>query len=350
MTERLTVWWNRSPASTAHVIVATRASAARSGVTLRAAASHPDGDNPVLGAADVIVGEPDEDRYVEDALERCGATGIDLVIPRYRASDLADAGDRFSAVGARVISSPADVIRLADDKVAAYAAAAGAGVAVPPAEVVRSAAAFRSARDAIAGTGRGVCVRPRTAEGSDGFRVVAERSDDGRLPGQFRGNRQVRVTADDVERALEAGDPEELLVAGLLRGTEWSVDCFAWRGRLVAAVPRRRDRFGTYVMESKPVVEDLAATLIEAWGLHGVVNVQAFDEDGVAHLVEVNPRAAGGLHHSLATGVDLTWEWLWAELTGSPDATTASRVAEGLPCRSMLGGTPIGPGPALRSR
>lgn len=308
------LWWNRAPASTAHLVAAVRDEIPGS-VSM---ASHSDADCPVLDVADEIVDEPTADRYVEESIELCRTHRVDLILPRVRGADLADAGDALAAVGTRVLSSPAASIRLADDKVAAYEAAARIGLRTPPVAVATDDIDLAHAAEQLVGAGHRICVRPRVGEGSDGFRVVVEAGADGRAPGRFRGNRVLTVTLDEVARALSSGEVGEVLVAGLLGGTEWSVDVWAHHGETVLALPRRRDRFGTYVVERCPPAEEMAGALVDAWALHGVVNVQCFVTEGRASLVEVNPRPAGGLHHTHHTGVVLIAEAIRAELDGGP--------------------------------
>jgi carbamoyl-phosphate synthase large subunit len=134
-----------------------------------------------------------------------------------------------------------------------------------------------------------VIVKPRTGAGSRGVRLVADRS------------------------ALDAlGADDTLIVQENLPGDEFSVDVFAdGSGNVVAAVPRTRTRVDSGVSIAGQTVRDdelqgTATAIARAIGLTGVANVQLRrDVNGVAALLEVNPRFPGAMPLTIAAGVDM---------------------------------------------
>ncbi len=134
-----------------------------------------------------------------------------------------------------------------------------------------------------------IIVKPRRGAGSRGVRLVHNRD------------------------ALEAlGDDPSLIAQELLPGDEFSVDVFAdASGAVIAAVPRTRTRVDSGVSIAGRTVRDAelettAADVARAIGLTGVANVQLrYDIDGVAALLEVNPRFPGAMPLTIAAGVDM---------------------------------------------
>jgi carbamoyl-phosphate synthase large subunit len=134
-----------------------------------------------------------------------------------------------------------------------------------------------------------IIVKPRRGAGSRGVRLVQDRA------------------------GLDAlGDDDTLIAQELLPGDEFSVDVFAdAEGRVIASVPRTRTRVDSGVSIAGRTLRDAelestAADVARAIGLTGVANVQLrYDVDGVAALLEVNPRFPGALPLTIAAGVDM---------------------------------------------
>ncbi len=130
-------------------------------------------------------------------------------------------------------------------------------------------------------------------------------------PRSGAGGRGIRMVPD--RAALEALPLDEgLIVQDLLPGEEYSVDVIAdASGRVVAAVPRTRERVDSGVAIAgrtvhDPDLEQAATAIAEAIGLVGVANVQLRrDRAGKAALLEVNPRFPGALPLTIAAGVDI---------------------------------------------
>lgn len=134
-----------------------------------------------------------------------------------------------------------------------------------------------------------VIVKPRRGAGSRGVRLVADRAQLEAIP------------LDDA-----------LIIQEHLPGAEFSVDVLAdAEGRIIAAVPRSRERVDSGVAIAGRTVKDAAlegaaAAAAQAIGLVGVANVQLrYDTAGVPALLEINPRFPGALPLTIAAGVDM---------------------------------------------
>jgi hypothetical protein len=316
------VWWNEAPASTWHDITGCIAAGQHGGpVVVHAMASTRLDANPLLAAAHERLDEPagSGEEYVEAALARCAAHRVDVVVPRRELLALTAAADRFAAIGTTILAPPGPATALADDKPRAYEAAAALGVAVPDFAVVADATTFRAERRRMTDAGHRTCVRRIGVEAGEGFRIVH----DGKVTARLRGATTVLATEDDIADALDAGFGP-LLLTRLLTGPEYSIDVLAHHGSVVAMVPRRRDEVRAFVLERHDAAEDTARRLVEGFGLHGVVNVQVIVEDGTAHLIEINPRPAGGLHQSAHTGCTCSTRHWWHTWRDHPGRASPS--------------------------
>ena len=335
----LRVWWNEAQANVFHDIAACVAAGRQGGpVVVHALASNRLAANPMTAAAHEVIPEPDGtgEAYVAAALAACVTHRVDVLVPRRELLAVTAAAHRFAAVGTTVLAPPGPATALCDDKPAAYAAARDAGVPVPDFAVVADAPTFRQERQRLSAAGHRSCVRRIGAEAGEGFRIVH----DGPVTTRLRGATTVLTTEGDVADGLEQGFGP-LLLTRLLAGPEYSADVLAHHGAAVAVIPRRRDEVRAFVLERHAAVEEVATSLVAAFGLHGVVNVQVIVDRGVPYLIEVNPRPAGGLHHSGHTRVHLLYEALVAVALGAPRAGIAERVAAALPLRLLPGGVPV---------
>ncbi|MFC8720662.1 ATP-grasp domain-containing protein [Kitasatospora sp. NPDC057198] len=231
-----------------------------------------------------------------DALLRlCRRHAIDVLVPTVDAEllPLASRLPDFAAAGVRVLVSPAEAVADCLDKWRLAGACAGA-VRLPGTRTLGPAggADFPGGFPAIA--------KPRTGSGSRGVRVVEGPAALARLPRDH-----------------------SYLLQELLPGTEYSVDVLTdGTGRVVAAVPRSRDRTDSGIVVAgrvldAPALSRAAGDTVRALGLRGVLNVQIReDRHGRPALLEVNPRPPGGLSLTLAAGVDMA-RWAVAGLLGA---------------------------------
>lgn len=214
--------------------------------------------------------------FVDGVIAMVEADGIDVVIPTVDV-ELPALAARRDALGAVLAAPSAATLDTALDKYALAAACAGA-LRVPTTVLLGEP-----------WTGEfPVIVKPRRGAGSRGVHLVADRA------------------------ALEAeGADDSQLVQEYLPGEEFSVDVLAGPDGVIAAVPRTRSKVDSGVAVAgrtvhDPELEDAARAVAHAIGLVGVANVQLRrDADGVAALLEVNPRFPGAMPLTIAAGVDM---------------------------------------------
>ncbi|MFE9045214.1 ATP-grasp domain-containing protein [Streptomyces sp. NPDC007818] len=234
--------------------------------------------------------------YAEAVLRLCERHGIDVLVPTVDVElvALSRAAAAFEAAGVRVLVSPADALETCLDKWRL-------------AEACRGAVRLPDTRLVGAGDAPGV-------EG--GFPAVAK-------PRSGSGSRGIVVVRSPDELAAIPQDGSYLLQE-FLPGTEYSVDVLTdGNGRVVAAVPRARDKTDSGVVVAGrvldlPELSGLAEDAVRTLGLRGVLNVQVRENRaGKAALLEINPRPPGGMSLTVSAGVDMP-KWAVAALLGLP--------------------------------
>ncbi len=322
----LRLWFNQAYRGTYQVLRSMRASAAADGLSLHVTGSHTVASTPFLQACDEAFPEPEHltgDAWVAHALQVCRERRVDVFVPGRERLAVATAAAAFEAAGVRLMVSPPEALRVLGDTALAHASALELGLPVPVTHVVTDAPGFRAAYDDLRSRGLGACVKPAVDHGAAGFRILDEGvggyADLLAVPGP-------RIHPDDVERRVAAqGTVAPLLVAELLDGDEVSVDVLSRDGELLAAVPRSKGGpQWTRQLVDDPAALAITETIVKAHGLRYLSNVQVRYGGGTCRLLEVNTRAASGLHHSAAAGIDLGYAALRLRLDG--DVTVPAPV------------------------
>jgi biotin carboxylase len=289
------------------------------GRALHVIASHPDPDSPVLVASDEAHSEPPEDcptpEYVAWALDFARRHGVDVFIPRLAMAELADAREKFAALGVALACPDGDTVRLFDDKGTGYRAAAALGLPVPPHHLVNDAPGLAAAHEQLREVAERVCIKPVQATGGHGYRVLTTTGPDlDELLGPVRARAELsRVcTALDVAHA-EGRDVPTLLVMPYLPGPEISVDALAdQEGNTLAAVGRGRSERRRLIVDD-PKARAVTEALNRAYRVAYLSNTQVRywqgpgDSELRPYLLELNPRSSGGLFQTARAGVNLPW-------------------------------------------
>jgi predicted ATP-grasp superfamily ATP-dependent carboligase len=160
---------------------------------------------------------------------------------------------------------------------------------------------------------------------------------------------ELRKKFADFSRRFELSPERPLLVQAAAPGEDYCTTALARGGELVAHMTYRNLRqFPTEggIGVVRETVEDGAlakyvARLVAHLGWNGVAQFDfrwTGDADDEPKLIEVNPRFWGGLHQSIASGIDYPW-MLWQMTVGEPidepgEATVGTRTR--IPLTSQL--------------
>jgi biotin carboxylase len=333
------LWFNQTWRGTYQLIGLLRKGAGRG---LHVIGSHAIPSTPFLQACDTVIAEPEgtgED-FVTAALDICVRHGVDVFVPGREMLAAAEHAAAFRAAGVRVMSSPASAIRTLAIKSTTYEAAAAAGLPVPRTSIVTSVEEFRVACDELLDAGMRVCVKPDLDHGGRGFRMIDDSAEE--LATLFEPP-SVRITRATLERLL-GSEPSfpPLIVSEYLDEPEYSVDCVSDGADLIAAVARGKSGLPwTRELVDDPAVIDIARASVAAFGLCYLSNVQVRFRGDEPVLLEINTRAASGLHQSCTPGLNMPWmamQLLLGEQVEPPDAELPRQViayTEAIPFRPL---------------
>lgn len=227
----------------------------------------------------------------------------------------------FQETGAVVITSPAESIRIANNKALLFDALSGDGAPVTPegralSEFItpfftaRTVGELRGAVNHFTSQGIPCISKPCCGENAEGFmRFVSEKEfAEKRLLGEASS-----LAALSVFDCYGDGEllPEERLVMPYLPGEEWDVDVLVKDGEVAAATVRKNlSMFGGLsactVTVDRPDILDCCRGIVKHLGLRylSCISFRA-DETGAPKLLEINPRAMGSIHLSAMAGNNL---------------------------------------------
>jgi len=250
---------------------------------------------PAFHAADegfVVPGVNAPD-YVDVLLDLCRRREVDLVVPLidWELTTLADARDRFEALGARVVVSSPEVTRTCWDKREAFRFLSAHGVDTPR---------LLSFKEAMGGPFP-VIAKDRYGSASKRVRRLYSASAMKRM-----GRRRKR-----------------LLIQEYVEGREYTVDVYTGLdGRPRVAVPRWRIQVragevakGMTVRHAEVIRRSLHLAEVLG-GCRGVITCQCrVDGEGAVKFFDVNPRFGGGVPLAIRAGADFP-KWLIQEHLG----------------------------------
>lgn len=280
------------------------------GIPVQIFATHPDIHHMSLQGADVAGTELTLEgiEYVQFCVDFCRRNEIDIFIPRLHMLDIALHASLFDEIGTKVlVCRDLDLLEMIMDKGKFYESVKTTGImTIPDYHVVSNAQQFREAYEDLAAKGHKVCFKPTETEGGLGFRII----DNDRSPvEELFGHVTPLISFEEAYRILdEAGSFPNLMVMELLEGYEYSIDCLSdEKGRLLAAVPRRKAGGRLRLMEYIPELAGVARRVAETYRIPFNFNIQMKYSGGVPKLLEINPRMSGGLHISCLSGINFPY-------------------------------------------
>ena len=250
--------------------------------------------------------------YVDAVLHHALAQGASYILPitTRELLPLAEAADRFRAAGTALILSPAQVLRIANDKGYTYDAMAAAGLPVPAYRRVADLNTLLGAVEGSTATQR--CIfKPASGNGSRGFGIVLARNENQRRNILTEKPGQPLYRLDELPYLLPDNFETDMLVCEYLPGMEYSVDLLASHGQLHYALVRSREKMigGISVrgsFEAHPQILEQADSICRLLQLHGPAGMQfKLRADGTPILLEVNPRLQGTVSSCLGAGINV---------------------------------------------
>lgn len=303
----MNIWFNRWFSTAYHLIEKIKDNPNNEQFTIFG--THPNIDAVYLQVCDHVEQEPDisgED-YLNWCLGFVQKHSIDIFIPRKENVLIAQHLDLFAEYGVKVLVCPdAELMEMMDNKRLMYENIHNKGiVAVPHYRVVTNVLDFIHAYNELSEYGK-VCFKPVIGEGASGFRVIDEKADD--IENIFGGVNHKISLYRAIQLLSKLDTFPELMLLEYLDGYEYSIDCLAYDGKLLSAVPRKKAGGRIRVLENNEELLQMAEAFVQEYNVPYIFNIQVKYKDGVPKLLEVNPRMSGGLHLTCASGVNYPYE------------------------------------------
>ena len=280
--------------------------------------SNPETVSTDFDASTRLYFEPLDLEGVRNVLRRDPVLGVMVQFGGQTGLNLADA---LAASGARILGSTVDTIDLAEDRRRCEALLRDSGIPQSPGG---SATSVEAAIAIAAKVGYPVLVRPSYVLGGRGMEIVHSPADLRRY----------------VEAAIAFGLRGPILVDKYLLGRELDVDAICdGETVLIPGILEHIERAGIHSGDSFAVyppitltpaeterVVEATTTIARLFKAVGLINIQFVIQDGIPHVLEVNPRASR------------TVPFL-SKVTGVPMVNLATHAALGRPLgRSGFGG------------
>jgi len=314
------IWFNRWFSTAYHLIESIKNNA--DSMEFEIYGTHPNKDTVYFQVCDYSQTEPvlDSEEYIEFCIDFCKKHGIDVFIPYHYAVEISGAIERFQEVGTKVlVSENNDLMQIISHKGKLYDSLIDSELKdiLPEYSVVETAEQFKEVYDRISQNGKRVCMKPAEGRGGEGFRVL--RDSDGTLDELF-GHISHKTSFKEVHKTLsEVPTFNELMVMEYLPQYEYSIDCLAYNGELLAAVPRKKVAGRVRELEHNTELIKIAQTVNDLYKIPYIYNVQVKYSNGVPKLLEINPRMSGGLHISCLSGINFPYLAVKLLLTGQAD-------------------------------
>ncbi|KPN93440.1 ATP-grasp domain-containing protein [Pseudomonas nunensis] len=296
------IWFLEGQSSQRDILIGAREALP---ANVRIFASHRQDRPEITAQADVSFQEPlDNETRIDWVIATALEHGIKVILAGRIGSYYEAARERFDAAGLQLVTGgmSMETFNNVDDKSRFTAEAERAGLACIPAVTVGNARELAAAYETLSSQGE-VCIKPVVGIYGQGFWRFKADVD------PFRCLENPDAREVDFETYLNiyksGAERAPMLVMPYLPGSECSVDMVCEAGKPVAFVGRRKQGVHqTFERESAAV--ELALKAAAHFKCDGLVNVQTRDDqDGVPHLLEINPRYSGGIGYTRATGVNL---------------------------------------------
>lgn len=138
-------------------------------------------------------------------------------------------------------------------------------------------------------------------------------------------------TQQFIEAYSQQEEPVEYLIMPYLAGQECSVDIACSQGKIIAQVTRIKHIYFQECFLQHPC-HQICIDLVDYFQCDGLINIQFKQDESLQwHILEINPRPAGGFAYTQHTGVNLIAELIAEKLNLSLDRAPQQLPVKALP-------------------
>ncbi|MFT8323448.1 MAG: ATP-grasp domain-containing protein [Bacillus sp. (in: firmicutes)] len=306
------IWFNQWFTTVAHFIDMIRYNS--DGQEFEVYGTSTNEDALYLSYCDAAFKEPavSGEMYILFCLEFCQKHSIDIFVPRKENVLIAQHLSEFHDLGVKVLVCPdPDLMEILDDKEQTYRyiqnhPVLSKYVSIPDYFIVNNAEDFKKAYSLLKEKGHKVCFKPVIGEGGNGFRIVQEKVDT--IQTLFYQGITSTISFQQAYTILQQQSSfPPLMVSEYLDGYEYSIDCLAYDGVLMTAIPRKKAKGRIRELEDNQELLTIAKEMNKALKIPFVYNIQVKYKNGIPKLLEINPRMSGGLHYSCLAGINIPY-------------------------------------------
>jgi carbamoyl-phosphate synthase large subunit len=248
--------------------------------------------------------------YIDVLTEIIRKESVELVIPGsdQEAFVISDHEDYLNKLGAKILTSPMNVLDLIRNKFLTYQTLEREGISVPKYYVIRSEEEFDKSLEKLGYPNKSIIIKPIAGRGGRGMRVLLSEADP--LPAWIGGGlREQRLRnfpgRDEIQSWLQN---EEILMMPALRAPAYDADVYAEKGQVKYAILRKRLNpagipfIGNVVIPESDILK-YCKRVSQALKLDGLHDFDFMtDHDGGPALLEINPRMSGSCAASHVAG------------------------------------------------
>jgi carbamoylphosphate synthase large subunit len=249
--------------------------------------------------------------YVDFVKKTCLSEKVNIFWPSRGAFAISEVLEKFRELGVHVIL-PADFksLKILNDKGEFYQRARQLGLDLPD---YRRVTTFQEFQDAVAdflNSGKTVCFKPTTSLYGLGFKIIDNRKNP---LDAFLKSESTRVDLATAKSILDVPDTKfpSLLVMEYLPGPEYSIDCLAKDGTILALTIRKKPYLvgGAETLVRDLFLASICQKIASEFRLNYLFNIQFREGNQKKYLLELNPRLSGGLYFSCLGGINYPY---WA--------------------------------------
>ncbi len=270
--------------------------------------THGNPNSVVLQFADYKEIEPifeDDESYINFCLDFCKKNKIDIFIPGYKRLFLISKNiNEFVNLGIKVLlDKNIDLVNLFDNKALAYQSfLQNKIVEVPEYYVVNNSTDFKNSYNKLIENNKMACFKPINAVGGSGFRIIDDLADSINFLSDVP---SARISFDHAYKILSSEKTfNDLMVLEYLSGFEYSIDCLAYKGKLISAIPRKKLGGRLRSLEENFELIEIAKKFNDEYKLDYIFNIQVRYISNTPKLLEINPRMSGGLNVTCLSGIN----------------------------------------------
>ncbi len=269
-------------------------------VEIFAGDTNPNPYGKVLANEFFVMPPSSDDQYIDKVIQICKDKHIDVVLPitTRELVPLSMHKSQIESVGTKVLISDLEGLEIANNKgrLLHHQIKNETDIPVPDFGFAMGKVGFTEMAKSLFEAHETLCFKPVEGNGSRGFGIIVQEvSNDfltekaGILP----------MTLREWTSRMPKEFEDLLMISAYLPGIEYSVDLLCDQGKVLACVPRTRDKMiggisvaGTF--ENNFTLKAFCMSLVNQLNLHGPIGIQwKEDVQGMPHLLEINPRLQG---------------------------------------------------------